>query len=107
MFLAIGTVLAPTNGRGDQESAEVAILKHREMSLQLFPKSFSILLLPWLDPTAFYPRVDFYQLTISQFNSIRCAAYEWTRIGLLFLTYCLQQNPLASAFMYTIYVDGG
>lgn len=90
IFLAIGSVLAPRGRRGDREDAEVAIPQQRGMSLQLFLKAFSILLLSWLEPTAFYPRADFYQLMISQFNSISCATYEWTRIGLLFLAYCLQ-----------------
>ena len=39
-------------------------------------------------------------------NSIKCATYEWTRIGLLFLTYRLQQHPPVSDFMYRIYADG-
>lgn len=79
---------------------KVAILQQRGMPLQLFSKSFPIFLLSWIDHTAFYPRADFYQFMIAQFNSIKCAAYEWIRIGLLFLTYCLQQIPLASDFMY-------
>lgn len=78
---------------GNQEDAEVAIPQWRGMSPQLLPKCVSILLLSWLEPTAFCPRAGFYQLMISHFHSISCATYELTKMDLLFLTYFLQYGP--------------